>query len=134
VPFVHIHRVRYVEVDAQGVVFNAHYLTFCDDAMTRFFASLGYDPKETFTEGGAFDVMLVRSVVEWRSGAGFEDDLAIEVVPSRLGGSSFDITYTMRVGDREVAEVVTTYVSVVPGEHRSCPIPDEVRDRLAAQM
>lgn len=133
-PFVHTHRVRYVEVDAQGVVFNAHYLTFCDDAMTRFFANLGYDPKVTFTEGGPFDVMLVRSVVEWRSGAGFEDELAIEVVPTRLGGSSFDITFAMRVDDREVAEVVTTYVSVVPGEHRSCPIPDEVRARLEAQM
>lgn len=133
-PFTHTIRVRYVEVDAQGVVFNAHYLTYCDDAMTRFFAALGYDPKETFTEGGAFDVMLVKSVLEWKGSAGFEDELAIEVRPSRLGGSSFDITFTMRVGDREVCVVVITYVSVVPGEHRSCPIPDEVRGQLEAQM
>lgn len=130
--FTHTIRVRYVEVDAQGVVFNAHYLTYCDDAMTRFFASLGYDPKETFAEGGAFDVMLVRSVLEWQGSAGFEDELDIEVVPTRLGGSSFDITFTIRTAGRDVCVVVITYVSVVPGEHRSCPIPDEVREKLEA--
>lgn len=132
--FTHTVRVRYAEVDAQGVVFNAHYLTYCDDAMTRFFASLGYDPKETFTEGGAFDVMLVKSVLEWKGSAGFEDELDIEVAPTRLGSSSFDLTFTARVAGRDVVVVVITYVSVTPGQHRSCPIPDEVRAQLDRHM
>ena len=132
--YTHRIRVRYVEVDAQGVVFNAHYLTYCDDAMTQFLKALGYDPKETFAEGGAFDVMLVKSVLEWQGSAGFEDELEIEVVPSRLGSSSFDITFTVRTDDRDVCVVVTTYVSVVPGEQRSCPIPDDLREKLEAQM
>jgi acyl-CoA thioester hydrolase len=29
-------RVRWAEVDAQGVVFNGHYLTYCDVCVTAF--------------------------------------------------------------------------------------------------
>jgi len=36
--FAHRHAVRYLEVDAQGVVFNAWYLAWFDDAMTAFLA------------------------------------------------------------------------------------------------
>jgi acyl-CoA thioester hydrolase len=133
VPFTHHLRVRYAEVDAQGVVFNAHYLTWFDDAMTRFLEHLGYDPKETFAAGGDFDVMLVRSTIDWQGSAGFDDDVAVEVVPTRLGTASFDLTFTARVDGDVVAVGVTTYVSVVPGERRSQPIPDRVRADLESQ-
>ena len=33
--FYYSFRVRYSEVDAQGIVFNAHYLTYFDSAMTN---------------------------------------------------------------------------------------------------
>ena len=39
--FVHVVRPRYAEVDMQGVVFNAHWLTFFDEACTRYFGHLG---------------------------------------------------------------------------------------------
>ncbi|MCW2828947.1 MAG: hypothetical protein JWQ67_2563, partial [Marmoricola sp.] len=34
-PFVHRLRVRYVECDMQGIVFNAHYYTWMDLAHTE---------------------------------------------------------------------------------------------------
>jgi acyl-CoA thioester hydrolase len=131
-PFVHTIRPRFAEVDLQGVVFNAHWLTYFDDSCVRFFESIGFDPKDTFVEGGAFDAMLVKAVVEWRGSAGFDDLVEIEVVPSRIGRSSFDLRYTARVGEREVCEGVITYVSVAHGEKRSRPIPDDVRAKLEA--
>ena len=33
--FFHPFRVRYSEIDAQGVVFNAHYLTYYDTAINE---------------------------------------------------------------------------------------------------
>jgi acyl-CoA thioester hydrolase len=130
--FTHHVRVRYAEVDAQGVVFNAHWLTYFDEAMTRFVEALGFDPKTTFTETGPFDVMLVRSVVEWRGPAGFDDLIEIGVTTDRLGTSSFDLRFTATVAGREVVTATTTYVSVIPGEHRSQPIPAAVRRQLEA--
>ena len=41
VAFTHRIRVRYAEIDGQGVVFNAHWLTYFDDSCTRFMESLG---------------------------------------------------------------------------------------------
>lgn len=129
--FTHAIRPRYGEVDKQGVVFNAHWLAYFDDSCTRFFESLGFDPKETFLDGGAFDFMVVKAVLEWKGPAGFDDLVEIEVVPSRLGNASFDLTYTARVAGREVCAGVLTYVSTEHGSNTSRPIPDEVRKLLA---
>jgi acyl-CoA thioester hydrolase len=114
----------------QGVVFNAHWLTYFDEASTRWFAWLGFDPKETFVEGGAFDVMVVKAVVEWRGPAGFDEPVSIEVRADRIGTSSFDVRFSARVGERAVCEGLITYVSVAPGTKESRPIPTVLRERL----
>jgi acyl-CoA thioester hydrolase len=132
--FRHQLRVRYAEVDPQRVVFNSHWLTYFDDAMTRFLEHLGYDPKATFFDEGGFDIMLGRSTIEWHGSAGFDDVVDITVVPTRLGRASFDIAFTAHVDGRPVVSAVTTYVSVVHGHKRSTPIPDDVRAKLAAAV
>lgn len=128
--FTHTIRPRYAEVDKQGVVFNAHWLTYFDDSCTRFFDSIGFDPKKTFLEGGAFDFMVVKAALEWKGPAGFDDFVEIEVRPDRLGNASFDLRYVARVEGRVVCEGVMTYVSVEHGTNRSRPIPDAVRKQL----
>ncbi|MGZ4714072.1 MAG: acyl-CoA thioesterase [Acidimicrobiia bacterium] len=130
--FVHRVRPRYAEVDLQGVVFNAHWLTYFDEACTRFFEHLGYDASEAFFKD--FDVMLVKAVVEWEGPAGFDELVDIAVVPARLGTKSFDLRYTATVGDRPVCVGVITYVSVTPGTHDSCEILPELRNRLEAEL
>jgi acyl-CoA thioester hydrolase len=123
-------RPRYAEIDMQGVVFNAHWLTYFDEACTRFFESLGYDPKKTFAPGGEFDFMVVKAVVEWQGSAGFDDEVVIEVRASRLGNASFDLASTAAVDGVSVCTGTITYVSVVPGTKQSTPIPAGVRSML----
>jgi acyl-CoA thioester hydrolase len=132
--FTHTVRPRYAEVDMQGVVFNAHWLTFFDEASTRWFGWLGFDPKETFLEGGAFDVMVVKAVLEWKGPAGFDSEVRIAVAPDRMGDKSFDVRFTATVDDRPACEGVITYVSVTPGTMESRPIPDVLRARLTEAM
>jgi acyl-CoA thioester hydrolase len=127
-PFVHRVRPRYAEVDQQGVVFNAHWLTYFDDACTRFFESLGYEPKEAFF--GEFDVMIVKAVLEWEGPAGFDEHVDIEVAPTRLGTKSFDLRYRASVAGRAACTGTITYVSVQPSTHSSTAIPETVRTRL----
>jgi acyl-CoA thioester hydrolase len=128
VTFVHRIRPRYAEVDAQGVVFNAHWLTYFDEACTRWFDAMGFEPAESFFRD--FDVMLVKAVLEWQGPAGFDDPVDIAVETARLGNASFDVRYTARVGERPVCIGIVTYVSVKPGTHDSVPIPDGLRTRL----
>lgn len=126
--FVHHLRPRYAEVDVQGVVFNAHWLTYFDEAQTRFFDAIGLRPKETFFTD--FDVMVVKAVIEWQGSAGFDDDVAIAVKVPRLGNASFDLEYIATCNGAPACVGVVTYVSVTPGTHESSPIPDDVRGRL----
>jgi acyl-CoA thioester hydrolase len=130
-PFTCTIRPRYAEIDMQRVVFNGHWLTYFDDASTRFYESLGFDPRETFSEKGPFDVMVVKAVLEWRGSATFDDKVEIEVRPDRLGTKSFDLRFVARVEGRAVCECVTTYVSVAPGTKKtSCLLPAMLRERL----
>lgn len=131
--FVHTVRPRYAEVDMQGVVFNAHWLTYFDEASTRFFEHLGFPPQETFSESGPFDVMVVKAVLEWRGSATFDDPVEIGVGADRIGNSSFDLRFSARVGDRPACEGVITYVSVEPGTKVSRPIPLVLREQLEKQ-
>ena len=62
---------------------------------------MGFPPAVAFVRD--FDVMVVKAVLEWAGPAGFDDDVAIAVSPTRIGNASFDITYTAT--DRRRARV-----------------------------
>jgi acyl-CoA thioester hydrolase len=126
-PFVHRIRVRYAEIDGQGVVFNAHWLTYFDDACTRFMESLGFGSDFWIKE---FDVMLVRVVIEWVGSARFDDWINVEVVPARIGTKSFDVRYRASIDDIHVCEATITYVAIEVGTNVSVEIPARVRAAL----
>jgi acyl-CoA thioester hydrolase len=130
-PFRHRIRVRYAEIDGQGVVFNAHWLTYFDDSCTRFMESLGFGPGFWVSE---FDVMLVKATLEWSGPARFDEWIDIVVEPTRLGTKSFDLRYTASVDDRPACVADVTYVAVEPGSNQSIEIPDKVREALAARL
>ncbi len=113
--------VRYAEVDQQGVVFNAHYLTWFDEAFTAFLAHRGL-PYPAMIAAGA-DVMVVRSEIDWRGGARWGDDIAVAVSPARLGRTSFAMDFAVRRGDVALVSGRTTYVCVDVDAHRSLPLP-----------
>jgi acyl-CoA thioester hydrolase len=128
--FTHSIRVRYAEVDGQGVVFNAHWMTYFDESCTRFMESLGFGPDFWIAE---YDVMLVRANIEWAGSARFDDWVEVEVVPTRLGTKSFDLRYRASVAGAPVCEATITYVSVQPGAYNSIEIPEKVRAALTAR-
>ena len=51
VTFVHTHRVRYHETDAQSFLFNSRYLEIADVAMTEFFRHLGWSYEKLNADG-----------------------------------------------------------------------------------
>ena len=92
--------VRYLEVDAQGVVFNSWYLAWFDEAMAAFLAHGGL-PYRSMTDAG-YDEQLVRSEIDWKAGIGFGDQVEIVVSTARIGRTSFALDFEVRRGDPEV--------------------------------
>lgn len=126
--FRHEIRVRYGEVDVQRHVFNAHYLTYVDDACDAWFrATLGDD----YHDAGTVDMVLKRADLTWHGGAGLGDVLAIDVCARRWGRTSFDIAFAGSVGERPIFTAEVTYVAVTPGTTTPTPVPEAVRFALS---
>jgi acyl-CoA thioesterase FadM len=69
----------------------------------------------------------VKAQLDWQGPAGFDDEIEIAVIPTRLGTKSFDLEYRATVEGRPVCTGVVTYVSVKPGAAESVEIPPDVR-------
>jgi acyl-CoA thioester hydrolase len=132
--YQHQLRVRYGECDAQGVVFNANYLAYVDDAMDHWLAhALGRPDVSGFTAATdfGFDYMVRRVVVEWSSPARHGDLLRLDAEVTRWGNSSFDVKITGNVDGREIFASVLTGVCVTPGTATPARVPDEIRKILS---
>ena len=114
--------VRYAECDQQGVVFNAHYLAYCDDAADLWFRTLG-----AALEAGEWDVMVKKATITWTGGAKVHDDLAIEVAVRRWGNTSFDVGFDGTVDGVPVFSADLTYVAVRTGTTETVRVPDDFR-------
>lgn len=111
----------------QRVVFNAHYLAYCDDACERWLAERGLN---VFTHG--WDFMLKKATVEWAGAASVHDELEIAVQAVRWGNTSFDVRFDGTVEDRPIFTCTITYVGVRAGTRETMAPPPEVRAALEA--
>jgi len=129
--FFHPFRVRYSEIDAQGVVFNAHYLTYYDTAVTEFLRALGYDQYADAKQTGV-DFHVVRSVVEYKAPIRFDQDIEVGVKVDRIGNSSvtFGLGIFPKGGDTLLATGEIVWVNTDQSTHRPVPILAATRQLL----
>jgi acyl-CoA thioester hydrolase len=123
--YTHAIRVRYGEVDMQQVVFNAHYLAYCDDAVESWLAWAGVRVAEV-----DWDFMLKKAVIEWSGAAAVHEMLDIAVGVRRWGTTSFDVGFVGVVSERPVFDCTITYVGVRPGTRETMAVPESVKARL----
>jgi acyl-CoA thioester hydrolase len=123
------HRVRYNEVDPQSIVFNSRYLEFFDAANIEFFREYGY-PLDLMADAG-LEPVVVEANIRYHSSVRLDQLLHIDVVCSRLGNTSFDLSFEVRIQDPETGsfseDVVTSatisYVNIDQASRKSTPIP-----------
>lgn len=127
----HSLRVRYAECDMQGVVFNAHYLAYCDDAFAAWLEDVLPGAMTFVGNSGSFDVMVKKTVVTWYGGLTFGDVVDIDCSVPRWGTTSFDVLFAGSVDGEPRFDVVTTYVNVAPGTHTPAPVDDKIRAALS---
>jgi acyl-CoA thioester hydrolase len=114
--------VRYAEVDQQGVVFNSHYLLYCDEAMGAFCSQRGLHDFVAL-------VRLVTSTLTWSAPARWGDLIEVVVHCTTVGRTSASLVFDLRAGGRPGCHVETVYVYAdESGNPRE--IPDEIRTAL----
>jgi acyl-CoA thioester hydrolase len=131
-PFRYYLRVRYVECDAQKVVFNSRYGEYVDVAINEFLRAVGV--LDDFV-AGELDFQLVKQTIEWKAPARFDQVLELSIAATRLGTTSFTVRTDFRVAggeDRVIVTVDTIYVLVDAATLTKRPLPEPLRAALQA--
>jgi acyl-CoA thioester hydrolase len=130
--FHHDLKVRYAEIDQQGIVYNAHYLTYFDLGVHEFFHSLPYDYPAIGKLTGK-DFNNVMSKVIYRRPLRLDEVFTVVVSVVKIGRSSLTFDLAIRVGDedepRATGEIV--WVHADQATNRSLPLPGALLDLLA---
>jgi acyl-CoA thioester hydrolase len=132
--FFHPFRVRYSEIDGQGVVFNAHYLTYFDTAITEYFRWLGYDYLGEAKRSGA-DFHTVKALVEFKQPMLFDQEIEVGTRVGRIGTSSmtFALVILPRGEDAVLATGEIVWVNTDQQARKPVPVPAALRALIAAR-
>ena len=125
---------RFAEVDQQNVVFNAHYLTWFDEALTGYFDHLGTSYPDLMSAG--LDMQLVHTEIDYAAPVRWRDTVRVAVVCEHVGTTSFVIGFSVlrrRDGSDEMLAVGgrNVYVIVSTEDWTKRPVPDALRGALA---
>ncbi|WP_353234644.1 YbgC/FadM family acyl-CoA thioesterase [Diaphorobacter ruginosibacter] len=126
---VHRLRVRWAEVDAQKIVFNAHYLSYADVGMSGYWRALAMPYEAAMRKLGG-DVFLKKATVEYHASARMDDVLDVCMRCVRIGNSSLGYECGIFAGDRWLAGIELVYVFADPATQTSRPVPQELRDAI----
>jgi len=124
-------RVRWSETDAQGIVFNGHYLTYFDIAITEYWRAIGL-PYPAALEGTGVDLFAVKSTVEYLAPARYDDWIDVGCRAARLGRSSITFELAIWRDAHAITKGEVIYACADPAERRSVPVPDRLRQAIAS--
>jgi acyl-CoA thioester hydrolase len=124
---------RYAEIDQQGVVFNAHYLTWFDEACAGFLDHLGVTYPGLIDSG--HDIQVVHSEIDYLAGVRWRDSVRVAVACERIGSTSFTLAFTVLrqnpgIGEHAAVRGQNVYVVVSTDDWAKRPIPDPLREAL----
>lgn len=129
--FLHPLRVRWAELDPQGIVFNPNYFAYFDLATGEYLRAIGLPlPGSLHAEGA--DLFAVHAQANFRASAVFDDELDIGVRVEQLGRTSVTFQLAVFRGDALLSDGVVTQVTARPDRSGSLPLPASFVTRILA--
>lgn len=127
--FFHPLRVRWVEVDMQKIVFNAHYLMYFDTAIADYWRALCLPYQEAMDLLGG-DLYVKKASIEYHGSAHFDDRLDVALRCGHIGNSSMVFSGAIFRGDQLLISCELIYVFADPATQKAKPVPDAFRQVL----
>ena len=127
--FFHRLRVRWAEIDMQKIVFNGHYLTYIDTAVTAYWGRVALPYESAFHLLGG-ELYVKKATLEYHASALMDDDLSVGMKCSKLGKSSMVFEAGIFRGDKLLISGELIYVFADPKTQTSKPIPEALRNIL----
>jgi 4-hydroxybenzoyl-CoA thioesterase len=133
-PFVHVHRVRFDEIDAAGIAYFAHFFTWCHEAMGAMLAPLegGY---AALVSGRKLGLPAVHVEADFASPLRFGDEVRVAVEVERIGNSSCSLRFDLsRADGGHVATIRHIVVLTDLTAMRARSTPADVRSILEQHL
>ena len=130
--FKHRIKVRWVEVDPQQVVFNGHYLTYFDTAMSEYWRAVGQPYPEGFNFFGG-EVFIRRNTIEYHAPAKLDDWLDIGIRCDRVGNSSITMAWSVWTQGRLLVTGESVYVFTTLNTAKPVAVPPGLRQQIELQ-
>jgi acyl-CoA thioester hydrolase len=123
--------VRYGDLDPQGHLNNAKYLTYFEQGRIRYFVELGlFEPGQSFMDIG---VIMAEASVTFHAPVEYGDRVKVGVRFGKLGNKSMRVEQgILHAGSGEV--LASGYIILVAYDYharKTIPIPDVMREKIA---
>ncbi|MFV0679545.1 YbgC/FadM family acyl-CoA thioesterase [Ottowia sp.] len=129
--FHHPLRVRWAEVDAQHIVFNAHYLMYFSTAMADYWRALAM-PYAAAMQRLQGDIFLRKTTLEFNAPARLDDRLDVAMRCDRIGSSSMTFVGAIFRDHQLLLTGELVYVFADPSAQTSRPVPAPLRALIEA--
>jgi len=128
--YIHPIEVRYGDLDPQGHLNNAKYLTYIEQARINYIRHLG------LWDGGSFldiGIILADARITYRAPIMFGQDVHVAVRVAHLGNKSLTMEYQLENGESGEVFATAITVQVAYDYKNSCtiPIPESWRVRIS---
>ena len=121
-------RVRWMECDAQGIVYNGAYLGYLEIGQAEYYRNLGF-AIYIIPKSGYFDFAVVKSTQEFKAPAKVDEIIELHVRVSNIGTTSLTLNLEIypEGSDRLLTSIETVYVGYDAKTESSRPVPDAIR-------
>ena len=125
-------RARWMECDAQGIVYNGAYMDYLEVGQSDYFRNLGFSIYK-IAEKGYFDSAVVKVTMEFKAPARVEDLLDLYVRVSHIGNTSFTIDTEIypQDSDKLIAKAQVIYVGYDAGTGATRLVTDDLRHLIS---
>ena len=121
-------RVRWMECDAQGIVYNGAYLGYLEIVQAEYYRNLGF-AIYIIPKSGYFDFAVVKSTLEFKAPARLDEIIDLHIRVSKIGNTS--LTLNMEIypedSDRLLTSIEAIYVGYDSVTETSKRVPNDIR-------
>ena len=121
-------RVRWMEGDAQGIVFNGAYLDYLEIAQAEYFRNLGFSIYQ-IAKAGYFDSAVVKTTIEFKHPAKIDQliDLYTRVVSIGNTSITLDLEIYPKNSDQMLTSIQAVYVGYNSTTGETRVVPEAIR-------
>ena len=121
-------RVRWMECDGQGIVYNGAYLGYLEIGQAEYYRNLGF-AIYIIPQSGYFDFVVVKSTQEFKAPAKLDEIIELHVRVSNIGNTSLTLNLEIYAegNDRLLTSIETVYVGYDTATESTRPVPDAIR-------